>query len=423
MSAATDQAGPGVWRRHRTTLVIAAFAVAAVVVVLLVGGRPATTTPLDPDNPGADGARAVARVLDGEGVEVRVVRGADALDQVELDGSTTVLVTSTYFLGRSTTRAPPRRPRRGRAGRRRARARGCWPRSVSTPRAGASRFVTTGPPGCSDSLVAGLDVRVDSGTEYDAPSGCFTGEHGHLVARPRDGVTLLGASQLLTNDQVLRADNAAVALRLLGQRDRLVWYVPEVDDLIGDDGVSLRTLLPDWIPPAPLDRRRDGGRAAAVAGTPPRPAGHRAAARDRQGHRDRPQPRPAVPQVRRPRPCRGGPAPRGALVPGDAAAPARGRDHRRGDAGARRRAAHRPAGRGGPPAARRGRAAACHRRRPDQPGQRPGRTRTRGREIELDPTRPANGWPPSGARSPRPWSARTLPCPACSSRCCAAATC
>ena len=48
---------------------------------------------------------------------------------------------------------------------------------------------------------------------------------------------------------MLAADNAAVALRLLGQRDRLVWYVPEAADLVGDDGVSLRTLLPEWIFP------------------------------------------------------------------------------------------------------------------------------------------------------------------------------
>jgi hypothetical protein len=248
MTATTDQAVPGVWRRHRTTLVIAAFAVAAVVVVLLVGGRPATTTPLDPDNPGADGARAVARVLDGQGVDVRVVRGADALDRVELDASTTVLVTSTYFLGRSTTR-------------RLLDGLGEADLVVAEPAPGVldalgldTQSWSVGLPGdreagCTDPVLGGFEVRVDGGTEYDAPFGCFTGEHGHLIARPYDGLTLLGASQLLTNDQVLRADNAAVALRLLGQRDRLVWYVPEVDDLVGDDGVSLRTLLPDWIAP------------------------------------------------------------------------------------------------------------------------------------------------------------------------------
>ena len=97
------QRGTGPWRRHRATLVIVGAAVAAVVVALLVGGRPATSEALDPDNPGADGARAVARVLDDQGVDVQVVRGAEALDRAELGPSTTVLVTSTYLLGRSTS--------------------------------------------------------------------------------------------------------------------------------------------------------------------------------------------------------------------------------------------------------------------------------------------------------------------------------
>ncbi len=105
------------------------------------------------------------------------------------------------------------------------------------------------PARCADPLLTGLAIRVDLATEYDTGDGCFDGEHGYLVARPREGVVLLGASRLLTNDQVLAADNAAVALRLLGQRDRLVWYVPEAADLVGDDGVSLRTLLPEWIVP------------------------------------------------------------------------------------------------------------------------------------------------------------------------------
>jgi hypothetical protein len=216
--------------------------------VLLVADRPATSTPLDPDNPGGQGARAVARVLDDQGVDVQVVRGADALDDVDLDSSTTVVVTSTYLLGQSTTQ----RLLDGLAG---------ADLVVAEPEPGlieALGFDTqswTVTPGedrsarCSDPLLTGLEVRVDAGTEYATAAGCFTGDHGHLVALPRDGVTLLGASELLTNDQVLRADNAAVALRLLGQRDRLVWYVPDVADLVGDDGVSLRTLVPRWVLP------------------------------------------------------------------------------------------------------------------------------------------------------------------------------
>ena len=71
-----------------------------------------------------------------------------------------------------------------------------------------------------------------------------------LLSRPRPGLTLLGAPDALANDQVLAGDNAAVALRLLGARDRLVWYVPSLADLRGSDGISLAGLLPDWLAPA-----------------------------------------------------------------------------------------------------------------------------------------------------------------------------
>ncbi len=233
---------------NRGTLLIGGGFVLAVVVVVLVGGRPPTSGPLDPDNPGPQGARALARVLDGQGVEVRVARGADALDAESLDPGATVVVTSTYLLGRSTADR------------------------LLTHLSGADLVVVEPEPGavdalglvaptfsvalpgdraasCDDPLLDGLEIRVDLATEYDVADGCFPGEHGVIAASPRPGVTLLGAADLLTNDEVLRADNAAVALRLLGQRDRLVWYVPEVDDLVGGDGVGLRTLLPEWIFP------------------------------------------------------------------------------------------------------------------------------------------------------------------------------
>ena len=77
---------------------------------------------------------------------------------------------------------------------------------------------------------AGLEIEVDTAT--------LLRDHGRLLPGARaaarwpragDGVVLLGAAGILTNDQILRADNAAVALRLLGQRPRLVWYVPSLD--------------------------------------------------------------------------------------------------------------------------------------------------------------------------------------------------
>jgi len=205
---------------------------------------------LDPGNPDPEGARAVARVLSDQGVDVTVVRDADQLDDTDVDGAT-VLVTSTDRLGRSTAD----RLLDHTAG---ARLVLVEPGPGTTAALGLTSLpflVDVEEPRearCADPAYAGLSVQVDRAVEYPVPGGCFRGEHGALLAEPRPGMVLLGAGDLLSNDQVLRADDAAVALRLLGARERLVWYVPSLDDLVGDDGVSLTTLLPRWLRPALL---------------------------------------------------------------------------------------------------------------------------------------------------------------------------
>ena len=238
----------GALRRHRATLAITAGLVAAIAVVLLAGDAGARRgVALDPDNPDPEGARAVARVLADQGVDVTVARGADALERSDVAGAT-VLVTSTDLLGQSTV------------GRLLDHTRGALlvlaepgPGTTAALGVGSAPYrVTLDEPraaGCADPAYAGLEIQVDEAVEYPAP-GCFAGEHGALLAEPRDDVVLLGAGDLLSNDQVLRADDAAVALRLLGSRDRLVWYIPSLDDQVADDGVSLAGLLPRWLRPA-----------------------------------------------------------------------------------------------------------------------------------------------------------------------------
>jgi PAS domain-containing protein len=95
----------------------------------------------------------------------------------------------------------------------------------------------------------GLSIEVDGATAYDG-RGCFTDSgRSVLLADAIEDVVLYGAGQALSNDQVLRADNAAVALRLLGEDERLVWYVPDPTDAETDETVTLGSLLPDWIGP------------------------------------------------------------------------------------------------------------------------------------------------------------------------------
>jgi len=177
------------------------------------------------------------------------VRGADALDETAIDADTTVLVTSTDLLGQSSIDRMLDRtaaadlvvvePGPGTTS-------GLGVESLpfrvrlDDPRAAA----------CPDPTYDGLELLVDEAVEFQGGTGCFPGERGAILVEPRPGLQLLGAGAALSNDEVLRADNAAVALRLLGRHDRLVWYVPSLDDLRADDGVSLATLLPDWLRPA-----------------------------------------------------------------------------------------------------------------------------------------------------------------------------
>lgn len=237
----------GLWARHRATLLIVGGLVVAIAVVLVANSSERRGGELDPANPDPSGAQALARVLADQGVDVTVVRDAEALEAEDVDGAT-VLVTSTDLLGESTI------------GRLRTHTREATVVLVE-PGVGTTQAFGIDdlpfpvalddplPARCADPTYAGLALEVDAASAYPA-RGCFRGPHGALVSEPRDGLVLFGAGEALSNDQVLRADNGAVALRTLGQEDRLVWYVPTLEDLVGDDGVSLATLLPEWLRPA-----------------------------------------------------------------------------------------------------------------------------------------------------------------------------
>ncbi|WP_309650300.1 DUF4350 domain-containing protein [Nocardioides sp.] len=238
----------GLLRRHRAVLLITLGLLAAVAVVVWSGQGGRTAEDLDPANPGPSGAQALASVLDDQGVDVEVARGADALDDTAVDTDTTVVVTSTDALGRSTVE-------------RLLSAVGDARLVLVAPGPGVTEAVGLGGQPSSSTLGSGtrgacadpsydaLVLEVDTTLAYPAAGGCFRTDDGDAVLVERDGVVSFGAGDALTNDQVLRADNAAVALRLLGEDERLVWYVPSVADLVGDDGVSLTSLLPDSLVP------------------------------------------------------------------------------------------------------------------------------------------------------------------------------
>lgn len=248
-AVAPPVAGRSGWRPSRWTfLVAAAVLVSVALTVWLQRGHVAHPGDLDPQNPASNGSQAVARVLAGQGVDVRVARSAGELEHLRPGSDTTVVVTSTDELVPSTVR----RLLRAAAGaavvvvdpdQRTVR----WfdPSQQAVPVDGGGIPAT-----CSAGVgvpLEGLRLTVDEAVSYRGP-GCFGGPHRSVLVRD-GGVLMFGAGEALTNDQVLRSDDAAIALRLLGQRARLVWYVPTAADAAPHELAST-SLLPRWIAPS-----------------------------------------------------------------------------------------------------------------------------------------------------------------------------
>ncbi|WP_166866198.1 DUF4350 domain-containing protein [Salinibacterium sp. ZJ70] len=99
--------------------------------------------------------------------------------------------------------------------------------------------------------------RVDAaGDAISAPSSairCFPTDSGsHALVQMQNEpttVTLLGAGDVLRNDTVTEHGNAALVLGLLGERDRLVWYQPDIDDLAFERSDSLARYQAPWFTP------------------------------------------------------------------------------------------------------------------------------------------------------------------------------
>lgn len=115
--------------------------------------------------------------------------------------------------------------------------------------------------GCAEELAERSGTVEGTGAGYDSVAGaaavCFDGEGGAmLVTVPAAGgdapadavVSVLGGATLLQNDSVARQGNAALALGLLGEHPRLVWWVGTAAD--ADPGVStIAELTPGWVNP------------------------------------------------------------------------------------------------------------------------------------------------------------------------------
>lgn len=257
----TDPAPSSAWLRRRRWLLPAGLVVAVVLVALLfvtTGPGPTSTAALDPRNPTATGAQALARVLEEQGIRVDIARGQAELARAGVDPDTTVLVARTTELSPTTSRELARLTHGAErlvvVSPARSVLRELSPSTgVTQVRRSASELVAAQ---CAGGDVRDGEALSRSDSEFQAPgavASCFAHDVSSVyVSLPRTGQTaplvLLGSTTALTNDQVTQDANAAVLLRILGHSGRVVWYVPSRLDS-PSDATGTAALIPRWIAP------------------------------------------------------------------------------------------------------------------------------------------------------------------------------
>lgn len=263
---------PGLRQVGRRSIPWIVLGVVAVLVTLLgallTGGGSKAGIPMDAANAGPVGAKAVAQVLRGQGVDVRRAStmtevqdaatddttvlvfdptgnlDADGYDELTSIASTVVVVEPDF--GALRELAPGVAAAGAPAVKAPIAARCDLPAAQRAERIDPRPTDTT-----AEASLAG-SFRIDGGGDDDAV-GCFrSGDDRYsLVQTTSDGrtISLLGSAGILMNDGVDRAGNAALALNLLGAHRTLVWYLPSLLDRPVTGPPAIGALTPGWVTP------------------------------------------------------------------------------------------------------------------------------------------------------------------------------
>ncbi len=244
---------PGVRQRWRAwrwmVLALVAFAVVGAISAYLTAPRPGLR--MDPVSTSPDGAHALDALLGDFGVEVVVANNiADVEHAARPD--TLIMVAQSQYLTDETVLDrlaavpgdlllvdPTSRTREA-----------LVPDLKLGP---ANKFDSE--PNCSlrEAVRAG-SVRFGAADTYQTKNSlvvtsCYDG----ALIRYRDKgrtITVVGSSDFMTNERLLQAGNAALAMNLAGTRPRLIWYAPHQAEGENSSPVSVFDLIPDnvtWI--------------------------------------------------------------------------------------------------------------------------------------------------------------------------------
>ncbi|ODQ94901.1 DUF4350 domain-containing protein [Mycolicibacterium holsaticum] len=253
--AGTDTAvAPTVRQRLRNArwVVVALLVIVALALLTTYLTTPTPGGRMDPTSTSADGARALVTLVRERGVDV--VEASDiAAVEAAARPDTLIVVVQTYFLvdsdilhrladlpGDRLVVQPISRTREILAPQ--VERSGTTDYGSDQPdcdlreatRAGAAQF------GISDTYDASGDVAV---------TRCYDGA---LVRYTDDGrdITVVSTADFMTNSQLLKEGNAALAMNLVGTNPRMIWYAPQHPEGESDGAASIFDLIPDrvnWI--------------------------------------------------------------------------------------------------------------------------------------------------------------------------------
>ncbi|NUU15668.1 DUF4350 domain-containing protein, partial [Cellulomonas humilata] len=242
------------WRRWRWPLALLALVVVAGILSALPEPRTSTLT-LAPDNPGDLGARAAAQILGRQGVDVHYVRHIADVESLAVPGST-VLVVGDYLLDADQIDVLDA------GGADLVLVDAGWALSLLTDTIAAGGGISGEPEvrsaECEDpDAVAAGSITARGTLQATGPGAvvCFpapgtgTDGGGAYAVSESDGRRIVALADVapLTNVRLAEQGNAALVLRALGRHERLVWYIPSLDDVGAGDasaGAAPGQLLP-----------------------------------------------------------------------------------------------------------------------------------------------------------------------------------
>ncbi|WP_375488233.1 DUF4350 domain-containing protein [uncultured Mycobacterium sp.] len=241
-------AGPRRARSWRwVALALAALAAIAALGAYLTAPRPGGV--MDPASTGRHGAHALVALLRENGLEVVIAGSVADVERAARPDSLLLFAQTQHLVDDALLDRLARAP---------------GDLLVAEPTSRARAALT---PGLRIGGVSTLDHEPNcalreanrAGTVQFGPSNIYTADqlltscYDGVLVRYRDGtrtVTVVGNTSFMTNGDLLRAGNAALAMNLAGERPRIVWYAPQHIEGERSSSATILDAIPgkvDWI--------------------------------------------------------------------------------------------------------------------------------------------------------------------------------